>query len=223
MRKDKKTKKPLSKKVGILLEQLQRRRGVRDLAKRFLIVCEDEKPAPHYFEALKKQFQLSAASIQVVGSGGNSQPIQVVERAIEIKESAANPESGTEPFDQVWCVIDGDYGHKINNARSKAKANGIELAISTKCFEYWILLHFEENDISTKNCNALVHTLRHKYLPQYEKGACDFHDIVKRVHDACRRAEKLRKPGIDRGDLPEIQNPCSEVYRLINAILNSYP
>ena len=49
MSKGRKPKKPLSKKVMALNEQLQRRRGVRDLAKRFLIVCEDDKSAPNYY------------------------------------------------------------------------------------------------------------------------------------------------------------------------------
>jgi RloB-like protein len=224
MSKGNKRKKRVSKKVAVLLGQLQRRRGVRDLAKRFLIVCEDGKSAPNYFEALKKHFNLSAASIQVAGSAGKTQPIQVVTRAIELKASAADANSGTEPFDQVWCVIDGDYGFKISNARSKAKAHEVELAISTMCFEYWILLHFEECDASTPDCDDLVHFLKSKgHLPDYEKGKCDFRDIVTRVRAASERAEKLRKPGIARGDLPELQNPCSEIYKLIKAILGAFP
>jgi len=219
MSKGKKHKKPLSKTTMALLEQIKRRSGQRDLPNRFLIVCEDHKSAPNYFEALKKHFNLSATSIQVVGSGGRTQPLQVVTRAVELKENAADEESGTEPFDEVWCVIDGDFGDKINNARAKAKAKGVELAISTKCFEYWVLLHFEESATPTTNCDAVVTSLRKKHLPKYEKGSCDFRAIVKQVHVARERAEKLRKPGIGRGDQPENQDPCTEVYKLINAIL----
>lgn len=218
MSKNKGEKKPLSKKTLTLLDQLQRKRGIRELKKRFLIVCEDGKSAPNYFEALKKHFNLSATSVQVVGSGGSTQPIQVVTKAIELKKKAANAESGTEPFDQVWCVIDGDYGNKIANARSKAKAKNVELAISTKCFEYWLLLHFEENDTSTMDCDGLVSSLREKHFPGYEKGKCDFHNMVTKVEDAVLRAEKLRRPGLRRDELPENQNPCSEVYKLIKAI-----
>jgi hypothetical protein len=211
-------KKPISKKVRFNLESLQRRRGIRDLERRFLIVCEDGKSAPNYFEALKKHFALSATSIRVVGGGGRTQPKQVVARAIEIKQLAASPKSGTEPFDQVWCVIDGDFGSKIDNARNSANANGIELAISTMCFEYWILLHFEENDVSTHDCDEMVNRLKGSHLPDYEKGKCDFQEVVATVDEACERAERLRRPGIARGDLPEKQNPCSEVYRLIKAL-----
>jgi len=214
-----KQKKPLSKKTQLLLEQLKRRRGVRDLAKRFLIVCEDGKSAVNYFNALIKHFDISATSIKVAGSGGNTQPIQVVEKAIELKSTVSDPNSGTEPFSQVWCVIDGDYGVKIHNARVKANKNEVKLAISTMCFEYWVLLHFEENDTLSLNCDALVHSLRRAHIPRYDKGKCDFRDIVKSVHDACKRAQKLRKPGILREELPENQNPCSEVYKLIHEIL----
>jgi hypothetical protein len=221
MSRGKNSKKPLSKKVQTLNEQLQRRRGVRDLAKRFLIVCEDDKSAPNYFNALKKHFNLSAASIQVVGSGGRTQPVQVVERAGELKEAAADPQSGTDPFGEVWCLIDGDYGNKINHARTKARGLGVKLAISTKCFEYWLLLHFEENDTSTMHCDALVRSLKEKHLPKYEKGKYDFSDIVSRVHDACKRAEKLWKAGIARGELPENQNPSSEIYIIVNELLDA--
>jgi RloB-like protein len=209
MSKGKRPRKPLSKKTEALLEQLKRRRGVRDLPKRFLIVCEDHKSAPNYFEALKKQLNLSATSIHVVGSAGHTQPVQVVRRAVELKKNAAEPESGTEPFDSVWCVIDGDYGTKINNARVRARANSVELAISTKCFEYWVLLHFEEKATPTTDCDAVVRYLRRKHFSQYAKGSCDFRDVVKNVQEASKRAERLRKPGIDQGANPEDQNPCS--------------
>ncbi len=224
MSKGRKPKKPLSPKTAALLAQLERRRGVRNLQKRFLIVCEDEKSSRNYFEALKRHFNLSAGSIRVADSSGHTQPVQVVERAIDIKKNAASPNSGTLPFEQVWCVIDGDYGCKIANARHKADANGVELAISTMCFEYWVLLHFEENDKSTIDCDGVVRTLKRKHLPGYAKGSFDFSSIVVRVHDACKRAEQLRRRGIARGDdLPENQNPCSEAYKLVYAILGAFP
>jgi hypothetical protein len=218
MSKKKHEKKPLSKKVIALLEQLKSKHGVRELAKRFLIVCEDGKSAPNYFRALRKFLGLTATSIEVAGSDGRTQPVQVVARAIQLKKAASDDESGTVPFDQVWCVIDGDYGDKINNARTSAIANEIKLAISTKCFEYWVLLHFVESNASTMDCDGTVTSLKHPHIPDYEKGSCDFAEIVRNVDEASKRAEKLRKPGIERGDLPENQNPCSEIYMLIAAI-----
>jgi len=218
MSKSRKEPKPLSAKVQSLNEQLARRRGIRALNKRFLIVCEDTKSACSYFEALKSLLHLDATSVRVAHSRGRTQPMQVVDEAIRLKNESEKEESGTEPFSQVWCVIDGDFGPKIHNARKSAESNDIRLAISTKCFEYWILLHFEENDSSTMDCEELVRLLRKKHFSNYDKGKTSYHDIVKNYDLACRRAEKLRKPGISRGDLPENQNPCSEVYKIVNAI-----
>ena len=150
MSKGRKTSMPLTKKVSSLHDQLRRRTGERELKQRFLIVREDDKSAPNYFHALRHQFNLSATSIEVVGGKSRSQPIQVVDRAVARKDEAAKKESGTLPFDQVWCVIDGDYGDKINNARAKATKHNVKLAISTPCFEYWILLHFEESGARCK-------------------------------------------------------------------------
>ncbi len=212
-------KKPLSKATITLNEQLSRRRGVRDLEMRFLIVCEDTKSSFNYFEALQTHFKLSAGSVKVAHSDHRTQPTQVVEHALALKMQSAHKDSGTEPFRHVWCVIDGDFGPAIKQARTLAKANGIELAISTMCFEYWILLHFEESETSRLDCNAVVRDVRRTHLPRYQKGACDFSAIVPRVRDACARAKKLRKPGIVRNDLPEYHNPCSEVYLLIEAIM----
>lgn len=215
----KRGKKPVSPKVIALQEELRRKKGVRDLQKRFLIVCEDGKSAPNYFEALKKLESLSAASIAVFGSNGKTQPTQVVEAAVKRKRVAADEKSGTEPFDQVWCTIDGDYGAAINNARTSARANGINLAISTMCFEYWILLHFEESASATPDCDSVVHMLKEAHLPQYSKGGCEFSEIASNARQASARARKLR----DADVLPENQNPCSDVYLLIDAILEAIP
>jgi len=220
MNKSQREKKPISSKVKSLNEQLARRRGIRSLKKRFLIVCEDTKSACYYFEALKSHLNLAATSVQVANSGGKTQPIQVVAEAIRRKKASATEESGTEPFSQVWCVMDGDYGTKISNARASAKANDIQLAISNKCFEYWILLHFDESGSPADDCAGVVSRLK-KHIPDYDKGLSSYQAIVPNVDLACTRAEKLRKPGIVRGENPEDQNPCTEVYLLVNAIRDS--
>lgn len=212
-------KKPIGKKRAHLIDQLKRKSGVRELKKRFLIVCEDDKSAPNYFKALKKHENLSATSIEVVGSGGNTQPIQVVDEAIRRKVAAADGKSATEPFDEVWCLIDGDYGSKIANARFKAESNDIKLAVSNKCFEYWVLLHFAHFDSPTQDCSGLVRVLRDKHLPEYDKGKFDFSKIVVHAREAAQKARRLRRTG----ELPEDQNPSSDVYQLIGAILSSAP
>ena len=214
-----KPEKPVSTKVQARIDELQRRRGVKTLAKRFLVVCEDSKSAKNYFDALQRHLNLSASSFKAAPSkGGRTQPIQVVEEAINLRE-AAKQQSGTVPFTQTWCVIDGDYGTKVQAARIKANAHQINLAISTKCFEYWVLLHFEEYNKSAMNCKGVEHVLRKRHMKDYEKGKCDFRKVVENYELARERAERLRELGIRQNPLPENHNPCSEIYKLINEII----
>ena len=221
MSRGKKAKRPISKKTGYLLAQLARKQNVRELSKRYLVVCEDDKSAPRYFETLKSYYRLDATKIQINGSKGHTQPLQVVKRAIATKEAAKRRGSGTTPFDEVWCLIDGDYGPEIANARSSATAQDVQLAVSTKCFEYWILLHCRRAATPTADCDAMVSLLRAKGgIPGYTKGGCDYLSIMADVGDACDRAKQLREAGVSNGLLlPEDHNPCTEVYKLVNRLL----
>ncbi len=216
-RKPRSPKKPLSKKVQNLIAELTRKSGTRDLPKRFLIVCEDGKSSVNYFNALRKHLGLSAASVMVAPSdNGRTQPIQVVDRAIQIQKQASREPDPSRHFAHAWCVIDGDFGHdKIQRARGRANANAIELAISTPCFEYWVVLHFEEFSRTNLNCDGMEQRVK-KRLPSYEKGKTDFRKVVPMYGDACRRAKQQRQH--QANVLPERQDPCSESNRLIDAL-----
>lgn len=213
-----KGQRPISKATTHLLEQLRRKTETRNLNRRFLIVCEDGKSAPQYFRALKKHLQLSATSIAVHGNRkGSTQPDKIVGYAIELSKAAESQQSGTEPFDEVWCLIDGDYGSKIAVARSLASTHkNLKLAISTQCFEFWIHLHFQDTAPPHGCCDDVVRMLKAS-IPNYDKGSCEFDDIVVHHGLACTRAKQKR----DHTRLAENQNPCSEVYMVISAIKDS--
>jgi hypothetical protein len=203
-----------SPKVQHLNETLRRKRETRELNRRILIVCEDEKSAPHYFRAMIHHFRLSASKVTVVGSDDHTQPIQIVDRAIDLKKAAdkeARSKGGK--FDEVWCVIDGDYGAKIANARSRAEANQIKLAISTMCFEFWLILHFVEFGKPTDDCAKLNKHLRKHWLA-YDKGKADFKEIVAKATEAAERSRRIRM----KDTLPEKQNPCSDLHLLLDSL-----
>ena len=219
MKKDSRRVKPVSRNRSEFLDSLRRKRETRDPAKKFLIVCEDSKSSKFYFEALKKHFGFVATKVVVQGSiDGRTQPNQIVDRAIKLKSDVED--SGGDCYDEVWCVIDGDSGKdKIRPARAKAKSNNIQLAISTPCFEYWLLLHFEASAIYAEICEKQKSMLK-KYLPDYDKGSRDFSMILPKVQDASLRAEKYRK--IRLADKPEDHNPCSEIYLLTNSLFDFF-
>jgi len=210
-------RKPRSRSAEAFIARLQRSQGVRTLERRHLIVCEDGKSAPAYFKALIRHFGIHASSVQVVGSKTETSPTQIVDRARKLKEEAESPDSGTVPFDEVWCVIDGDYGSKqIGPARTHARRGMIELIVSTPCFEYWILLHFEDSAKPAAECKQVVLALG-KHIDRYRKGSFDFGSIMNKALIAGDRAGKRRRSA-GESTLPEDQNPCSEIYRLVDEL-----
>ncbi len=193
---------------------IKRKTGTIDLATRILIVCEDGKSAINYFKALKRLMGLSAVSPVVKpNKDGQTQPEQVVAHARQLMAQALD--SGTEPFDLVWCVIDGDFGPKVTRCRPTADSSHIQLAISTPCFELWVLLHHQDHGTAAYRCGDIVSLLK-KAQPRYEKGSFDFTPTVRNVLDAYERARRLRNESAFR--LPEEQNPSSDLYKLIEEL-----
>jgi hypothetical protein len=88
-----------------------------------------------------------------------SNPRSVVRAAKE----AAN-EIG--PFDEVWVVFDTEgpqNPERLNAARSAvedARQLGYKTAISNPCFEYWLILHFENCTATLEDNEAACRRLR---------------------------------------------------------------
>lgn len=205
---------PQSKATRHLLEGLKRARGVRDLRSRHLIVCEDEVSAPRYFRAFTAHHKLTAASVVVAGSGGQTQPEQVVRTAIKGKLAAEKDEE-LPPFHKVWCVIDGDCGQKIEAVRTLAAQHDVAIVVTTPCFEHWVMLHYADTAPSVDHCDAVVSALK-KLEPGYDKGRFDFAPIIINAPHAARSARRNRQVSTLR---PEQHNPCSEVYLIVEALL----
>lgn len=119
-----------------------RRAPQREAYARVLIVCEGTKTEPGYFREIIEEHQLSSANV-VVTSGSGSDPKSVVDTAIQLYEYDSD-------YDEVYVVIDRDshpgYDAAVNRIKNAPKnlQGVIELISSEPCFEYWLLLHFEE-------------------------------------------------------------------------------
>jgi hypothetical protein len=71
--------------------------------------------------------------------------------------------------DRVWAVFDKD-GYTLHaQAFCQARANDINIAFSSICFEYWILLHFEYTTRPFANCDELVDFMGRACGYRYDK------------------------------------------------------
>jgi len=196
---------------------LQRRAARREPYARVLIVCEGTKTEPRYFRGLRDRYRLSSANIEVTGDCG-SDPCGIFEHAKKLFREAKGEHN---PFDRVYCVFDRDswsnYDEAVKAIESFKPANTFFAVKSAPCFEYWILLHFEDTaspymplpDRSAA-AQALANLKRH--MPDYEKSDENiFEKLFGRLEQAKARSRKILESSLNHGT----DNPSTNVHELI--------
>lgn len=193
-----------------------------------LIVCEGEKTEPNYFRSFDMMKNSSGFVYDITTDGGGINTIQVVDKAIDLKNKAAN---AGKPFDSVWAVFDRDSfkASDFDNAITKAEANGIECAWSNEAFEIWYVYHFDYR------CTAMSRTEYKKAITQRVRSA-GYHfgkkNYIYRKNDpqmrhilsVCHCDEKIAIKNAERQVITfcdhkyHKHNPCTMVYRLVRLL-----
>ncbi|HPO15252.1 MAG TPA: RloB family protein [Candidatus Hydrogenedentes bacterium] len=184
-----------------------------------LIVCEGAKTEPHYFQGIKKEWRIHAAQVEIYGEECGSDPLSVVNYAIDMKKQGPK-NLGQGQFDQVWCVIDHDQHQKLSEAKDKAKANTINIALSVPCFELWYLLHFVYTTRSFRNYAELVKVLKsHLRKREYDKSRPPLDQLMPQLNQALINAKKLRK----HNESTQSSNPSTQVDLLLHELIRLNP
>ncbi|NCB97459.1 MAG: RloB domain-containing protein [Bacteroidia bacterium] len=166
---------------------------------RVLIVCEGEKTEPSYIQDVRDDLRLSSANIVVCGKECGSDPVSVVNYALEKFRKDSD-------YNRIYCVMDRDCHvnfsaaiDKIQRARL-GKNCKIFAATSTPCFEFWLLLHYiytSRQYIATAKksvCDLVIEDLK-KLTPlkNYEKGNKKIYSITKeKISTAIMNAKRLQ-------------------------------
>jgi hypothetical protein len=200
-----------------------------------LIICEDEKFSVKYFNDLCKDWKLKnkisgASSVEVLPSK-HSDPASVLEHTKSLLTSALR--NNEDLYDRVFCVIDKDdhknydtvikgFNQKVNEFlceefKNKNEKPTIELVISNRCFEFWILLHLKYSDrqyesekellkdiqseaerisLKQKTSSVISEILKDQEIKQeeftYKGRKYGLYEISKdRLDQACKHAKKL--------------------------------
>lgn len=62
--------------------------------------------------------------------------------------------------DETWMVVDVDkYEPHLSKAAQECMDAGIDLAVSNPCFEFWLLLHYQDPDDQLQSCNDVKRIL----------------------------------------------------------------
>lgn len=180
----------------------KRRAPHRDPATMLLVVCGAGKTEPVYL----KQLNRHSANRQV--------SVTVTVREDDPKNIVQWVRRNSPDYDQVWCVTDVDEFDIDGALRAAAGSNNIELAISNPCFEYWLLLHFEDCRTPMTRCGEEVTPRLRRYVPTYDKTALRFADFADAVDAAVARARRrCPERGAEHGT-----NPSTGVWELVDMI-----
>ena len=195
---------------------------VRQIRPVLHIFCEGSKTEPNYIEHYKDLFCREKKASIVVEKTDKTTPVQLVETALQYKNSSYAGQN-----DEYWVVYDREspvkYDEKFHQeARDKAKAGGVNIALSNVCFEVWLLMHFQPTCAACDTCDDLTGRKDFKkHFPQYEKGAeCTY--LPEQIMTARRNSEKLNKRTINAANkswtVPSMWNPYTDVHMLLAAI-----
>jgi hypothetical protein len=204
----------------------------------FLLVTEGTVTEPIYFELFLQTLELSRVSVLVI-PGQAPDPRNVIEtgreRANEQVKLAEKGQLGVkEPpkFDHVWAVVDTDVATREvvwNDVIQLAKSRDVELAHSTPCFEFWLLLHLVEHattrgdlENGAKAKAAMKHELGQDYSTNEEVAREAIGSFIKHWPRAVHHSEHVRKQHQTAGT-PVPANPSTEVGRLARALNDSAP
>lgn len=193
---------------------------------RILIVCEGEKTEPNYFKSFD-QMQYGSVVYDIECDGGKINTIQVVDKAIELRDRAL---ASGKPYDAVWAVFDKDDfpASLFNAAITKAEQHGIGCAWSNEAFELWYVFHFvnritamsreEYKTVISRHVNESPgYNQNTKFV--YQKNDTKSHMIMNACGDETRAIRYAHSQACSFDDTRyATHNPCTMVYKLVRLL-----
>lgn len=179
-----------------------------------LVLCEDSKASIAYLNDAARHFRASP-SVSIIHAG-RTDPLGIVQEALKQRTR----------WDEVFCVIDRNGHHNFDAALQAAIGHdGVVVAPSYPCFEYWLLLHFTYTrspftGVGAKSaCDRVNDELRqHPGMNNYDKG--NLQGLFDRLVQEGRLATALqnsRQAALDAEAVGE-PNPSTQFHRLIDRL-----
>lgn len=197
-------------------------RTPRERRHELYVFTEGKVTEPEYVDQLKRLQNRYVVKV----SDQHGEPRKIVPLAIAHKRQMdqLSRDDGLPAGEQavVWCLFDRDRHPGIDPLVADARHEDVRVAFSHPCFEFWILLHFE--DCATPMAGQCMQACRRlrKHLPDAGKRF-DLGDLGGRFKTARTRAERIARRHDDDGvDLPSKRDPSTEVWQFVDALEVDY-
>lgn len=187
-----------------------------------VIVCEGEITEPNYLESFAKCHSNGLVDVIPITKGGA--PLTLVTKAVEkkkeLEKKSRKSKDSYESLFQVWGMFDIDEHPNVAHAKEKARANGVNLAISNPCFELWGVLHFEKHDapVGRHDIQRKLSQIMTGY--QHDESPIFNYQLIKNEYNKARAnavwlENRRQEEGIAGG------NPSCDVYKLLDEIIKN--
>jgi RloB-like protein len=181
-----------------------------------IIFCEGKKTESIYLTHWYRLYRSKV--IAKIAPHEHTTPFELVRTAVDQRRAdlrEARRGRGS-PYDQYWCMFDVDEHPHILEALELAKANNINVALSSPCVELWFLLHFDDQTAYIDRHDAQRKSRDHLSCDKVlTPTALDL--LVSNYEKAKDRAQSLERKHIgDASDPP--WNPYSDAWQLVDAI-----
>lgn len=140
----------------------KRKADVRKVRNDFYVITNGQQTEKVYFELLRRKHSIYSVHVKF----DNADPLRLVEYAGSFLADA----------NQVWCVFDIDNSYadgRLIPALELADRTGVKIAYSNKCFEVWMLAHFEPyrktTSVQSYISDLTAHLAKVGYTQGYDK------------------------------------------------------
>lgn len=198
----------------------QRRRGrEKTLRPKIHISCEGANTEEDYLNILKDKFPLDTYSIRIIGQNRNKSNPSNILKYHKVNIEVSGLKKNYMPNDIEVIILDReehnnrsiDEFEELINWRNEGKGKRL-LIVNSKCFEFWLLLHFIDNP-RCKSTSEIMNSLR-KIWPDYDKKL-KRNLSREQIIDASNRAKKLSS----FEDIIESEVCGSNMYELVDLLL----
>lgn len=199
-----------------MIISLNRKENVRELRKKFVLVCEGSETEPIYFRNYRTELRNNNIEVIILPTKYNDP-----KGLVKFCEKQIRCSLFLKKWDVIWCVFDWDNNRLKEIEAAYRDAKNVKVCLSNPSYELWYLLHYEY--VCSKLTNAELNEKLKSWIPKYSKSENYFEKLKSKRENAISNAKKLNAYHEKKGtDLKSIDsNPSTQVFKIVEELLSS--
>src|SRR5215470_14284923 len=180
------------------------------------VFTEGDVTEPEYVDQLKRRQNGFAVKV----SDQRGSPDRIVRLAIDFK-ARSNRDAAAEglpagEWPVVWCMFDRDRHPNTDALIAKAEAAGVRVCFSHPCFEFWIILHYEDCAAPMSgSCSEARRRLKRHCKEIVKSFRLD--ELSGRYGSARKRAQRISAQHARDGQVaPSAHDPSTNVWEFVD-------